>query len=132
MKNAICRYAVIIGSVFVLIGCSKGPADMSFRRVDPDFGGLQGGKTVRVVGGNLRLDIGYSVLFGNHISPRVSIDNDGALLAVTPRTRVPGPVDVVVRTDDGRVFRLDSSFEYVNQGGRLLEASDETQSDAQP
>ena len=93
---------------------------MGFERLDPDFGGLQGGKSVRVVGQNIRLDIGYSVLFGQEISPRVSIENDTALVAVTPRTVTPGKVDVVVRTDDGSVFRIKSGFEYVNQGGQLL------------
>lgn len=115
--------------MFALIACNKASSEMNFRQVDPDFGGLQGGKTVRVVGANLRLDIGYSVLFGNKISPRVSIDNDGALLAVTPRTRIPGPVDVVVRTDDGRVFRLEKSFQYVDQGGSLLDTADPDEAD---
>ena len=96
---------------------------MDFERLDPDFGGLQGGKSVRVVGENIRLDIGYSVLFGNAISPRVSIENDTALVAVTPRTATPGRVDVVVRTDDGSVFRINDGFEYVNQGGQLLGGS---------
>ena len=30
---------------------------MTFQRLDPDFGGLQGGKTVRVVGENVRLSM---------------------------------------------------------------------------
>ncbi|MEM8608193.1 MAG: IPT/TIG domain-containing protein [Myxococcota bacterium] len=120
MKNPKCRLVVIIGAVFLLAGCSKPTTKMGFERLDPDFGGLQGGKSVRVVGENIRLDIGYSVLFGKAISPRVSIENDTALLAVTPRVVTPGPVDVVVRTDDGSVFRINGGFEYVNQGGQLL------------
>lgn len=123
MKNPKCRLDVIIGTVVLLVGCSKPSGNMDFERLDPDFGGLQGGKSVRVVGENIRLDIGYSVLFGNAISPRVSIENDTALVAVTPRTATPGRVDVVVRTDDGSVFRINDGFEYVNQGGQLLGGS---------
>jgi hypothetical protein len=112
---------VIIGAVIVLGACEKQSADMAFDRLDPDFGGLQGGKSVRVLGDNIRLDIGYSVLFGQQISPQVSIESEKALIAVTPRTIDPGRVDVVVRTDDGSVFRINEGFQYVNQAGNLLD-----------
>ncbi|MEM7137406.1 MAG: IPT/TIG domain-containing protein [Myxococcota bacterium] len=111
---------MIIGAVVVLASCSKSTGQMGFERLDPNFGGLQGGKSVRVVGHDIRLDIGYSVLFGTEISPRVSIESESALVAVTPRRTSVGPVDVVVRTDDGSVFRIKDGFEYVNQGGQLL------------
>lgn len=121
MKNPKCGIIVIIGSVVLLGACQKQTSEMAFERVDPDFGGLQGGKSVRVVGENIRLDIGYSVLFGTQVSPQVSIESDTAIVAVTPRTYDSGPVDVVVRTDDGSAFRIKGGFEYVNQGGKLLE-----------
>ena len=97
---------------------------MTFQRLDPDFGGLQGGKTVRVVGENVRLDIGYAVYFGKQRSPQVSIQNEQALLAVTPRRFEPGRVSVTVRADNGAFFVLKGGFEYIDQGGSLLEASD--------
>ncbi len=121
MKNPKCMLGVIIGAVIVLGACEKQSADMAFDRLDPDFGGLQGGKSVRVLGDNIRLDIGYSVLFGQQISPQVSIESEKALIAVTPRTVDPGRVDVVVRTDDGSVFRINEGFQYVNQAGNLLD-----------
>ena len=111
---------VIIGAVLVLCACEKPRGDMSFRELDPDFGGLQGGKTVRVLGDNLRLDIGYAVYFGQQRSPQVSIQSEKALLAVTPRRADPGAVDVTIRSDDGAVFVLKSGFEYINQAGTLL------------
>jgi len=116
---------MIIGAVIVLGACQRQSAETAFERLDPDFGGLQGGKSVRVLGENIRLDIGYSVLFGQQISPRVSIESDKALIAVTPRTIEPGPVDVVIRTDDGSVFRIKEGFQYVNQGGNLLDQPEE-------
>jgi len=115
---------MIIGAVLLLGACEKRGGETTFARVDPDFGGLQGGKSVRVVGSNVRLDIGYSVLFGQEVSPRVSIESERAIVAVTPRAQEPGSVDVVVRTDDGAVFRIKDGFEYVNQGGNLLGASE--------
>jgi len=116
---------VIIGAVLVLGACEKPQPAMDFQRMDPNFGGLQGGKTIRVVGENLRLDIGYAVYFGQLRSPQVSIQNDKALLAVTPRRWTPGMVDVTIRSDSGSVFVIHKGFEYINQRGQLLEAPQE-------
>lgn len=129
MKNPKCAIVMIIGSVVLAIGCQKTSANMAFERVDPDFGGLQGGKSVRIVGDNIRLDIGYSVLFGSDIASQVSIASEEAIVAVTPRAIEPGRVDVVIRTDDGSVFRIKNGFEYVNQGGNLL---DDTSDESEP
>jgi len=114
---------VIIGAVLVLGACEKPRAEMAFRELDPDFGGLQGGKTVQVVGQSLRLDIGYAVSFGQRRSPQVSIQSEKALLAVTPRRTTPGVVDVTIRADNGPVFVIKRGFEYINQGGNLLDES---------
>lgn len=114
---------VIIGAVLVLAACEKPRAEMGFRELDADFGGLQGGKTVRVVGQSLRLDIGYAVYFGRLRSPQVSIQSEEALLAVTPRRTTPGVVDVTIRADNGAVFVIKQGFEYINQGGNLLDES---------
>jgi hypothetical protein len=116
---------VIIGAVVVLAACEKPQPAMDFQRTDPNFGGLQGGKTIRVVGENLRLDIGYAVYFGQLRSPQVSIQNDKALLAVTPRQWTPGTVDVTIRADNGSVFVIHKGFEYINQRGQLLERPQE-------
>ncbi len=121
MKNPKCLLGVIIGAVLAFSACQKQSPKTAFDRLDPNFGGLQGCKSVRVLGENIRLDIGYSILFGRQISPQVSIESNEALVAVTPRTMEPGPVDVIVRTDDGSVFRIKQGFQYVNQGGNLLE-----------
>ena len=117
------RVLWVIAASLLLAGCEKGSSEMAFQRLDPDFGGLQGGKTVRIVGENVRLDIGYAVYFGKQRSPLVSIQNEQALLAVTPRRFEPGKVDVTVRADNGAFFVLKGGFEYIDQGGNLLEAS---------
>jgi len=115
---------VIIGAVLLLAACDEPRGEMTFHQLDPDFGGLQGGKTVRVVGKNVRLDIGYAVYFGKQRSPQVSIQNERALLAVTPRRFEPGPVDVTIRADNGSVFVVTHGFEYINQAGKLLEEAE--------
>ena len=115
---------VIIGAVLVLAACEKPRAKMAFHKLDADFGGLQGGKTVQVVGQSLRLDIGYAVYFGQLRSPQVSIQSEKALLAVTPRRTTPGLVDVTIRADNGWVFVIKQGFEYINQGGNLFEESE--------
>ena len=120
MKKVGGILCVIIGAVVLLAACKKPSPEMSFQRVNPDFGGLQGGKTVRVVSENLRLDIGYAVYFGELRSPQVSIESEKALLAVTPRRATPGRVDVMVRADNGAVFEIKNGFEYIDQAGRLL------------
>ena len=116
--------AVIGASALLLCSCKTPGGEMAFHDLDPDFGGLQGGKTVRVRGDNLRLYIGYAVYFGDVRSPRVSIQSDRALLAVTPRRPLTGPVDVTIRADNGSVFVLKRGFEYINQAGSLFEDSD--------
>ena len=112
---------VIIGAVLILGACEKPRAEMAFKELDPDFGGLQGGKTVRVVGQAIRLDIGYAVYFGQLRSSQVSIQSEKSLLAVTPRRSTPGSVDVTIRADNGSVFVIRRGFEYINQGGNLLD-----------
>ena len=123
---------MIIGAVLVLGACEKPTPAMAFQRLDPNFGGLQGGKTVRVVGESIRLDIGYAVYFGQQRSPQVSIQNDKALLAVTPRRWTPGMVDVTIRADNGSVFVVHKGFEYINQRGQLLDGPQEPQQPQDP
>ncbi|UCH30401.1 MAG: hypothetical protein JSV06_05090 [Myxococcales bacterium] len=118
---------VIIGAVLLLGACEKPRGEMTFHGLDPDFGGLQGGKTVRVVGRNVRLDIGYAVYFGQQRSSQVSIQNEKALLAVTPRRFEPGAVDVTIRADNGEVFVVKNGFEYINQAGNLLQEAQEAE-----
>ncbi len=118
---------VALGAALLCGACETKSGAMVFESVDPDFGGLQGGKTVRILGRNLRLDIGYTVYFGSDTSHQVAILNDGTLEAVTPRKRSSGPVDVTVRADNGMVFKLENGFKYVNQAGALLGGSSPTE-----
>jgi hypothetical protein len=123
---------VIIGAVLVLAACEKPRAEMAFKELDPDFGGLQGGKTVRVVGQAIRLDIGYAVYFGQLRSPQVSIQSEKSLLAVTPQRITPGTVDVTIRADNGSVFVIKRAFEYINQRGNLLDEPEEPEEPEEP
>jgi hypothetical protein len=121
MRNVGGILSMIIGAVLLVAACDEPHGEMTFDQLDPNFGGLQGGKTVRIVGREIRLDIGYAVYFGRQRSPQVSIQNEKALLAVTPRRFEPGAVDVTIRADNGSVFVVKNGFEYINQAGKLLE-----------
>jgi hypothetical protein len=121
MKNLGGVAGVIIGAVVALTACERRGAEMTFHELHPDFGGVQGGKTVQVLGQSIRLDIGYAVYFGQLQSPQVSIESDKALLAVTPRQASPMVVDVTIRADNGSVFVIKRGFEYINQAGNLLD-----------
>ena len=122
MCSAIQRFVMTstLAAAVAIAGCSSG-SGMTLRRVDPDFGPLQGGKTVRIVGKGLRHDIGYSVYFGPSPSPRVSILNDRTLTAVTPPRAEKGKVDVTIRADNGESFELKAAFLYVDQRGNPLQ-----------
>ena len=115
---------MIIGAVVLLAACESSRPEMTFHRLDPNFGGLQGGKTVQLQAEQLRMDIGYAVYFGLLRSPQVSIEGEKGLLAVTPRKRNPGRVDVTIRADNGSVFVIKNGFEYIDQKGKLLEGPD--------
>ena len=127
MKKPASVASVIMVAVLALGACERPQPEVTFRKVDPNFGGLQGGKTVRVMGENVRLDIGYAVYFGDLRSPQVSIQNKEALLAVTPQQANPAVVDVTIRADNGQVFVIKRGFEYINQAGNLLETPETTE-----
>ncbi len=92
---------------------------MQVFRVEPDFGGLEGGKSIKIVGRNMRLDVGYTVYFGRRPAPRVSILDTETLLAVAPRADA-GTVDITIRADHGPSFVVKDAFTYVDQAGALL------------
>ncbi len=100
--------------------CTRRAGEMQVLRVDPNFGGVFGGKSIRIIGRNLRLDVGYTVHFGKRQSPRVSLLNDSTLVAVTPRAVSAGVVDIIVKADHGPSFRINQAFKYIDQGGTLL------------
>lgn len=112
--------SIVAASMLVAPACTKRSSEMQILRVEPDFGGLFGGKRIRIIGKNLRLDIGYTVYFGKRQAPHVTIKNTETLVAISPKAESPGLVDLTIRADNGPAFRIKQGFEYIDQAGVLL------------
>ncbi|MEZ4286944.1 MAG: IPT/TIG domain-containing protein [Polyangiales bacterium] len=108
-------FCVLLG-----LGCTSSDK-LGVSRVDPPFAGLQGGKTVQIVGSGFRANVGYTVYFGGQKSDRVAIVDSNRLSALTPRVADPKTVDVIVRSDTGESFRLQNAFRYVNENVSIVE-----------
>jgi hypothetical protein len=103
-----------------LAGC-KGGGEVSILDVDPKVGHTQGDQYVKIVGKNFRQDIGYTVYFGTKKSAQVTIVDPETLLATTPTGVKAGPVDVLIRADDGNAFRIPQGFRFEDMGGSVVD-----------
>jgi len=110
--------------VLPLLACAA-EKEMKVTGVSPQAGHVAGDQTVQILGKNLRTDIGYTVYFGNARARSVTIRSDSALAVTTPPGR-PGPVDLMVRADDGHTFVLDDAFRYEDMSGSVVEGLGET------
>jgi hypothetical protein len=103
-----------------LAGCKTG-GDVAILDIDPKVGHTQGDQYVKIVGKNFRQDIGYTVYFGTKKSAQVTIVDPETLLATTPSGAKVGPVDVMIRADDGNAFRISQGFKFEDMGGSVVE-----------
>src|SRR3954469_4991462 len=105
-----------------LAGCNKG-GTVAILDIDPKVGGTQGDQYVKIVGKNFRQDIGYTVYFGTKKAGQVTIVDPETLLATTPSGVKAGPVDVMIRADDGNAFRLPQAFKFEETGAGPADAA---------
>jgi hypothetical protein len=103
-----------------LAGCKTG-GDVAILDIDPKVGHTQGDQYVKIVGKNFRQDIGYTVYFGTKKSAQVTIVDPETLLATTPAGSKVGPVDVMIRADDGNAFRIPQGFKFEDMGGSVID-----------
>jgi hypothetical protein len=94
----------------------KGGGDVTILDISPKVGHTQGDQYVKIVGKNFRQDIGYTVYFGTKKSGQVTIVDPETLLATTPSGAKTGPVDVMIRADDGNAFRIPGGFKFEDMG----------------
>jgi len=78
--------------------------------VDPTWGPIEGGTSVRILGGGFEGEV--SVLFGG-ASVTVTVIDDGELVVTSPSTAVETAVDLTVRSDRGEAVRVDG-FTYTD------------------
>ena len=106
-------------AALALIGC-EGSKEMAIKGLNPQTGHVAGDQTVEIQGENFRTDIGYTVYFGQAKAKAVTIRSTEALAVTTPSGE-KGPVDVTVRSDDGRSFKIKQGFRYEDMGGSVVE-----------
>jgi hypothetical protein len=106
-------------AALALIGCESSK-EMTIKGLNPQTGHVAGDQTVEIRGETFRTDIGYTVYFGQAKAKAVTIRSTEALAVTTP-SGDKGPVDVTVRSDDGRSFKIKQGFRYEDMGGSVVE-----------
>ena len=76
---------------------------------------------MRIIGQNFRQDIGYTIYFGTKKTSNVAIRNPETIEVTTPNRMEPGPVDIMIRVDDGNAFKITGAFKFEDMGGNVVE-----------
>ena len=112
--------SLLLGTA-LLAGCGSDGGPIQIMDMQPRNAPKQAQTPVTITGLNFRTDIGYTIFFGTHASPQVTIINPETLLVMAPQADEAGTVDVMIRADDGQAFRLPASFEYQDIQGGVIE-----------
>ncbi len=113
---------VAVGMLFAALSLTacEGSKEMKVKGLNPAAGHIAGDQTVEIQGENFRTDIGYTVYFGNAKAKAVSIRSKESIAVTTPSGE-PGPVDVIIRADDGNGYKVAQGFRYEDMGGSVIE-----------
>lgn len=103
-----------------IAACESG-GEMAILDVNPRVGHTQGEQPVRILGKNFRQDIGYTIYFGTKKTSSVTIRDPETMEVVTPSGMPKGPVDIMIRADDGNAFRIVQAFTFEDMGGSVVE-----------
>ena len=114
---------VAMASLGALGGCDEGGGEMAILDVQPRAGSTAGEQPVRILGKNFRQDIGYTVYFGNKKSEQLALRNPETIEVLTPPGMDPGPVDIMIRADNGNAFKITGAYEFkeIQQPGQPQE-----------
>jgi len=110
----------VVSAVGVLGACESG-GEMAILDVNPRVGHTQGEQPVRILGKNFRQDIGYTIYFGTKKTSSVTIRDPETMEVVTPSGMEKGPVDIMIRADDGNAFRIVGAFTFEDMGGNVVQ-----------
>lgn len=122
------RWRALVHCVWVMcgaLGCDVG-GEMRILDVQPKAGHTQGDQPVKILGENLRQDIGYSVYFGTRKSQQVTILDPETLLVSTPTSNQEGVVDIMIRADNGDAWRIKEGFTFEDMGGNVMQRVGDT------
>jgi hypothetical protein len=115
---------IVLSLAALSLGC-EGSKEMKVKGLNPAAGHIAGDQTVEIQGENFRTDIGYTVYFGNQKAKSVTIRSSEALAVTTPSGE-PGPVDVIIRCDDGNGFKVAQGFRYEDMAGNVIDGMGKT------
>lgn len=113
-KNLLALVAIV--ALPLLAACKKDPNDMAILDLSPRAGQMQVEQAVTITG-NFRTDLGYTVYFGTVKANRVSIRNETTMVAVSPTSERPGPVDITIIADNGVAYKIASAYAYEGAQG---------------
>ena len=111
---------LVTGLSLTALACESG-GEMQILDVNPRVGHTQGEQSVRILGKNFRNDIGYTVYFGTKKTSSVTIRDPETLEVVTPSGMPVGPVDIMIRADDGGAFKIAQAFKFEDMGGNVVQ-----------
>jgi len=112
MKRAI-RLGICVGALLLTGACNPGGGALSVDKIEPAQGTIVGGEEVTIVGGGFQPGKTQAeVRFGRKKADSVIIAAVNKIKVVTPAGD-KGPVDVTVAFDDGRFFKVQNGFRYV-------------------
>ncbi len=99
-----------------LLGACEESSEMAILDVQPRKGSTHGEQPVRILGKNFRQDIGYSIYFGNKKAQALTLRDPETIEVITPTSMPAGPVDIMIRADNGNAFKISQAFSFVQVG----------------
>jgi hypothetical protein len=110
-KRAAALAAGILAAAASIGGCEQS-GEMAILDVQPRFGSTNGEQPVRIIGKNFRQDIGYTIYFGNKKSEQLALRDPETIEVMTPTGMAAGPVDIMIRADNGNAFKVVQAYEF--------------------
>lgn len=111
--NRALGLALCIGTFALSLACPQSGGNVKVDKVEPPQGTTAGGETVTITGdGFVPGKTQAEVLFGHKKSEAVTIASTTKISALTPPGE-KGPTDISVNFDDGKAFKIQNGFRYV-------------------
>ena len=105
----------LLAAALTLAACEES-VEMAILDVQPRKGNTQGEQPVRIIGKNFRQDIGYTVYFGNKKAQALTLRDPETIEVTTPTAMPAGPVDIMIRADNGHAFKINQAFSFEQSG----------------
>jgi len=111
--NRALGLALCIGTFALSLACPQSGGSLKVDKVEPPQGTTAGGEEVSITGdGFVPGKTQAEVIFGHKKSETVAIASTTKIRAVTPAGE-KGPIDITVNFDDGKTFKIQNGFRYV-------------------